>query len=150
MLRRQCLLSPLLKYCCSMLASMMLAMVTGIEMVKISVKDQNKVCRLLELLEKGLCHKCKRLSMVFNFFFILFKANAQFVQNVTFDLWWISRKATMVIENITKAATFFFFFQPFSPGNTETQDFWDSYNPTSFKHQYLEDNKCKVFQPVYN
>ena len=34
------------------------------------------------------------------------KGNAQFIQKVTFNLWWVSNKTIMEVGNITKAATF--------------------------------------------
>ena len=45
---------------------------------------------------------------------------------------------------------FRFFINPFSTGKIEKLNFRDSINSTKFKHQYLEDRKCKVYQPAYH
>ena len=41
---------------------------------------------------------------------------------------------------------FLILFNPFSPGKIEKLDVWDSNNSANFKHQYLENHKCEVYQ----
>ena len=40
--------------------------------------------------------------------------------------------------------------KPFSTGKILKNGFWDSNSSTSFKHQYLENDKSKCYQPGYH